>query len=81
MADDSLTINIDELKVSEIEKIEEEAGMSIDELFGDGKPKGKALRVVGYVMKLRDDPTFTMEQAGDLVIRLADTNGGAADPS
>ncbi len=72
MADEYLEINIESLRVSEIEEIEEILDAPIDKaLSADGR-KGKALRAVGYVMKRRENPDFTMEDAGDLIIRLSD---------
>jgi hypothetical protein len=67
-----LVIDLEELRVSEIELLEELAGAPVDEMFAKGMPRGKVLRALGVVMKRREDPTFTLEQAGDLVIRLAD---------
>lgn len=81
-ADFTFELDLDSLKISEIEAIEEIMGVSIDEipaLLGDGKPKAKMLRVIGYIVKKRDDPTFTMEQAGELVVRISTLNGEAGN--
>lgn len=74
---DDLNIDLEGLKVSEIEEIEEILGTSFDLAFADGQPKGRVLRALGYIVRKRDDPAFTLEQAGDLVIRLA----ASADPT
>lgn len=76
---DELDVDLDHLTVNEIDAIEEIMGMPIDELFAAGHPRGKALRAVGLVMKRRTDPSFTLEQAGDLVIRLSE--GDAVPPT
>lgn len=70
MEDDVLTVDLDSLKIREIEEIEEIVGESIETAFADGKPRGKALRALGYVVRRRTQPDFTLEQAGELVIRL-----------
>jgi hypothetical protein len=66
-----LKIDLNELKVREIEEIEDRLGVSIDEAFGAGKPKGKAMRALGFVIQRRDNPDFSWEDAGDLVVNLS----------
>jgi hypothetical protein len=80
MADDeTFKIDINSLRIREIEDIEEITGVSLAESFsGTGKPMGKVLRALGYVVKRRENPDFTLEQAGELVISLAD---GEVDPT
>jgi len=73
-SDNVLIIDLEELRVAEIELLEELAGCPVDEMFAKGMPRGRTLRALGVVMKRRTDPEFTLEQAGDLVIRLADTD-------
>lgn len=69
---ESITINFDDLTVGEIELIEDHMDLPIDEVFKTGTKKGKLLRVLAYVDRKRSDPTFTMEQAGDLKVSLSD---------
>ena len=76
MTDDYLDINLDELRVSEIEAIEEIVGESVDTAFAVGKPRGKLLRAIGFVVKRRENPDFTIEDAGNLIVRL-----GEPDPT
>lgn len=76
MADQFLEINLDTLRVREIEDIEEIIGEPIDSAFAEGKPRGKVLRAIGYVVKRRENPDFTIEDAGDLIISMPD-----ADPT
>lgn len=59
-------MKIELLTLDEIETIENILGLSIDEAFADGKPKGKAVKVFIWVSKKREDPTYTIEQAGQL---------------
>lgn len=73
---------LDSLTVSEIIEIEEVLDGPIDKVFaaladGEGSKKGKALLVIGWLMRRREDPTFTMEQAGEL--RLVMTAGDEAE--
>ena len=77
--DDFLDIDLGDLRVHEIETIEEVTGESIDLAFSEGKPRGKVLRAVGYVVKRREDPSFTLEDAGNLRIRLNDEDPTTAD--
>jgi hypothetical protein len=59
-------MKIELLTLDEIETIENILGLSIDEAFADGKPKGKAVKVFIWVSKKREDPTYTIEEAGQL---------------
>jgi hypothetical protein len=78
---DELTIDLGALKVSEIEEIEELLGTPLDVAFAAGQPKGRAMRALGYIAKKRDDPDFTWEQAGDLVIKVNEVPPTGADES
>jgi len=69
---DELSIELDSLTVAEIETIEEITGKSIDQAFADGAPRGRVLRALGYVVKRRENPDFTIEDAGELVIKLSE---------
>lgn len=66
--DNTLVLDLDNLKISEIEDIEDALGCSIETALEDGKPRGKTLRVIAWMLKRRENPSFTLEQAGDLVI-------------
>lgn len=59
-------ITYDELTLDEIEEMEQLLGKAIDEAFGDGRPKGRALKVLVYIISRRENPKFTMEDAGKL---------------
>lgn len=69
-----LDINLDDLTIAEIETMEDVIGGPIDEAFKEGRPRGKALRALGYVIKRRTNPEFTLEDAGNLHIRMNDTD-------
>lgn len=70
MADEYLDINLGELRVHEIETIEEIIDGPIDRAFAEGAPRGKALRAIGFVVKRRENPEFTLEDAGNLILRV-----------
>lgn len=78
MADDTVDIDLQSLKIRELEEIEDAAGRPLGDLFVNGQPMGKALRLVAWVVKKRTDPDFTYEQAGELTINLS---SGEPDPT
>lgn len=71
-----LEINLDDLRIRELEELEELTGKPFDGLFVDGEPRGKVLRALGFVVKRRTDPNFTWEAAGELKIQTK----GQANP-
>lgn len=75
-ASEILNVNLNELKIREIAAIEDMIGGPIDEAFAAGQPKARSLQAIACVVKQRTDPTFTFEQAGEIVISL-----DAADPT
>lgn len=54
-------IKFEELTLGEIEQIELLLNDSIDSAFNDGKPKGRAIRVLYYVAKRREDANLKFE--------------------
>lgn len=73
MASETVTINSDfvqTLTVGEIEFLEEKSGRPIGKVFGKDVPMGTTLRALAYIIKRRDDPSFTWEQAGDIKAEL-----------
>ncbi|MBM7770897.1 hypothetical protein JOD54_001101 [Actinokineospora baliensis] len=75
-----LRVRVDDLTVGEIDDIEEVIGASIDSIGAPGARKGKFLLALALVMKRRDDPTYTIEQARGLRITL-DDSADAANPT
>lgn len=71
-----LVVDLDTLKVREIEELEDLTGLSIDAVFAAGAPRGKALRAIAFIVTKRDKPEFTWEEAGELTVTLR-----AADPT
>lgn len=75
---DVIIIDLDHLTIDEIEKMEEMSGLPFDNLWQDGKPKGRVMRIFATIVRQRQDPGFTMDQAGKLKIRFG--AGGAVPP-
>lgn len=69
---DIFTFDIEDLTIAEVETIEDITGMAIDEAFAPGAKRGKIMRAIAFVVKRREDPDFTLEQAGNLRIALED---------
>ncbi|MFF0144630.1 hypothetical protein ATK36_3189 [Amycolatopsis sulphurea] len=65
-----ISIDIDELTIAEIETVEDIIDAPIESVAKPGTRKGKFLRALAFVIKRREDPMFTIEQAGDLKIRV-----------
>ena len=59
-------IKFEEVTLGEIEEIELMLGRSIEETFGDGKPKGRTLRVLYYIFKRREDSKFKFEDTENI---------------
>jgi hypothetical protein len=76
--DNIFELDINSLTIGEIEEIEDLGGQPIDSLFSATGKKGKALRAIAFVMKRRENPDFTWEEAGDLRINLS---GDEQDPT
>jgi len=75
-AADELVFDLDDLRVREIEEIEEHTGktfVEFAEALQGGAPLGPFLRIIGYIIKKRDNPDFTMEMAGDLRVKMDPT--------
>ena len=63
--------DFESLTLEEVETIENLTNSSIDEAFGNGKPKGKALSVFVWIVLKRDNPSFKMEDAKKLTLKQA----------
>jgi len=72
-------LDINSLTIGEIEQIEELGGVAIDAMFSAEGKKGKALRAIAYIVKRREDPEFSWEDAGNLRISL--TEDAEEDPT
>lgn len=58
------SIDIEDFDVNEIIVLEEETGLSVEDLMAAGQPRGKVLRAINFVVLRREDPDVTIEDAG-----------------
>jgi hypothetical protein len=63
--------DFDSLTLEEVELIENLTNSSIDEAFGSGNPKGKALSAFVWVVLKRNNPNFKMEDAKKITLKEA----------
>lgn len=63
--------DFESLTLDEVEQIELITGSSIDQMLDAGQAKGKALKAIIFIMKKRQDPSFTIEQAGKIPLTEA----------
>tara|TARA_R110000803_G_scaffold79437_1_gene145053 strand:+ start:2859 stop:3113 length:255 start_codon:yes stop_codon:yes gene_type:complete len=75
---DQLDLDISDLTIAEIVIVEDLTGMPLDALGQPDKPKGKMMQALAYIVKRREDPDFTYEQAGE--IRMT-TTSSKPDPT
>lgn len=81
-----MALNMNQLTLGEVAKVEELSGMPIGEIGDETKPKGYALAALAFVAKKRQDPGFTWQAAQDLtfdeVQELLGLNSGeGSDPT
>ena len=65
------SFDFESLTLEEVELIENLTNSSIDEAFGNGKPKGKALSVFVWVILKRNNPNYKIEDAKKLSLKEA----------
>jgi len=63
--------DFDSMTLEEVELIENLTNSSIDEAFGNGKPRGKALSAFVWVVLKRNNPNFKMEDAKKMTLKQA----------
>lgn len=63
MDDDTITLDLDAMTLGELEAIEDVAGAEAVKAMMAGQMTAKALIAVAYVVKRRDQPEFTLEDA------------------
>jgi hypothetical protein len=64
-------LNFDELTLGEIEEIEMLTGGSIESVYSDGKPKGRAMRVIYWITKRKQDPKLKFEDTDKVTMQEA----------
>lgn len=68
MDDDQIVLDLDAMTLGELETIEEVAGAGAAKAMMAGQMSAKALIAVAYVVKRRDNPEFTVEDAKALKV-------------
>lgn len=68
MDDDTITLDLEAMTLGELEAIEEIAGADAVKAMMAGQMSAKALVAVAYVVKRRDHPEFTLEDAKALKV-------------
>lgn len=66
MADETIEFDLENLTTGELVDLEEIAGIDHVQMLMKGQATAKALMAIAYLMKRRDDPSFTLEQARQL---------------
>lgn len=51
------------LTLGEISKIEEISGLPLSAMADEDKPKGKQMAAIAFIMKKRQDSSYTLKQA------------------
>ena len=77
-----MSIDFEAMTLIEVEEIELMTGRSIETIMSDDAPRGRAMKAIIWVLKKRQDPSFTLEQAGKLSLKEAAAlfQGDEADP-
>lgn len=73
-----IALDLEAMTLGELETIEEVAGPEAAKAMMTGQMSAKALLAVAYVVRRRDDPAFTIEDARSLKItalKPADATG------
>ena len=77
----ALLDNLSKLTLGEIATIEELGKCSISDFSDDSKPKGRPMIAMAYVLKKREDPKFTINQAEALTMEDIASMTGAGEGS
>jgi hypothetical protein len=74
-------INFETMTLAEIEQIETLTGRGIEAIMAEGAPRGVALKAIIWVLKRRENPGYTLEDAGKVSLREAtEMFAGDEDP-
>ena len=61
-------MDLNNLTLGEVARIEEISGLPMAAMADEAQPKGKQLAAVAFVLMKRDDKTYTMKQAEELTM-------------
>ncbi|NQW90282.1 hypothetical protein HQQ88_08240 [Curtobacterium sp. VKM Ac-2861] len=71
--------DLETLTLGEVAKVEEISRMSIGSIADEEKPKGRALAALAYVIKRREVPAYSFDQALNLPLGEAEALLGVSD--
>lgn len=81
-----MNFDINDLTIGEVADIEEATGKSISTLFDGSGSQARTLQAVIWIVRRREDPTLTLEQAGNMTFTEMNSmlelsnDGGEVDP-
>ena len=73
-------MNVEDLTLGEVEEIEGYAGVPLASLADNTTPSGKLMVAVAWVLKRKENPSFTLQQAKMLTSKELNDLLGAEDP-
>ena len=81
MSDTEFTFDLDKVTVGDIVDIEETVGMPWDDIVDMDSPPTKVLLAMLWIVKRRDNPEFTLEDARDTPLAEVQALTVGADPT
>jgi len=79
--DTAFTFDLDKVTVGDIVDIEETVGMAWDDIVDMDSPPTKVLLAMLWIVKRRDDPNFTLEDARNTPLAEVQALTVGADPT
>ena len=76
--EDIFNVDVSALTIAEVVEIEDRTGLPLDALGQADKPKGRMLQALAFIVKRRENPDYTWEEAGELKIN---TTSEKIDPT
>ena len=76
--EDIFNVDVSDLTIAEVVEIEDRTGLPLDALGKADKPKGRMLQALAFIVKRRENPDYTWEEAGELKIN---TTSEKIDPT
>lgn len=64
-------LDFESMTLAEIEQIEVLTGRNIESIMADGAPRGVALKAIIFTLRRRDNPGYTLEDAGKVSLKEA----------
>lgn len=74
--------DFESLTIEDVETIEHISGRAIDSIMDDESPKGKTMKAIVFVVKRKENPMYTLDDAGKVSFKEAMEllQSGDADP-